>query len=160
MSRKECCVVVSYSVCVCCGKDFASSTLLCAHVHSGTRLRTYQITSSPAPRTDPPFSFSPPWPGETSHNLPYYCYAGGVVTSKSSSTSFPTSWATLRVTRSWTHNPSPIRINTEIWAAPQMHLNPAASPLAYWCVYAHCCGVVWGAGEAGGGFVTKKRKIL
>lgn len=29
----------------------------------------------------------------------------------------------------------PIRIDTEIWAAPPMCLNPTVSPQAYWCVY-------------------------
>ena len=78
-------VLLCHILYVCCGKDFASFVLLCTRCPP---LHKYRVTSSPAPSTDPPlFSFSPLWPSETSHNLPRYCYAGDVVTSKGSSPS-------------------------------------------------------------------------
>lgn len=83
-----------------------------------------------------PFLFSPLWPSETSHNLPPSLPCQWCRHSQELFLISPTSWATPRVTWSWTRNPVPIRINTEIWAAPPMCLNPAAAPLEYWCVHA------------------------
>lgn len=83
-----------------------------------------------------PFLFFPLWPSESSHNLLHHCHADGVVTSKRSTPSPPPFWATLRVTWSWTRSPFPIQINTEIWVAPPVWLNPCVAPLEYWSMHA------------------------
>lgn len=125
------------AVCVCCGKNFA---IRCARAHifflhvckhaeqHHHRLSAYIYLS--------PFLFSPLWLSETSHNLPPSLPCQWCRHFQELFLISPTSWATPRVTRSWTRNPVPIRINTEIWAAPPMCLNPAAAPLEYWCVHA------------------------
>lgn len=109
-----------------------------------TRLQTCRATSSQTlcVYISIPFLFSPLWPSETSHNLPPSLPCQWCRHFQELFLISPTSWATPRVTRSWTRNPVPIRINTEIWAAPPMCLNPAAASLEYWCVH---------AGRLGGG---------
>lgn len=94
-----------------------------------------------------PFFFSPLWPSETSHNLLHHCHADGVITSKRSASSPPPFWATLRVTCGWTHNPFPIRINTEIRVALPVCLNPSVAPLEYWFTHAGRLGEERGGGD-------------
>lgn len=106
-----------------------------------TRLQTCRATSSQTLGVYiyiylSPFLFSPLWPSETSHNLPPSLPCQRCRHFQELFLISPTSWATPRVTWSWTRNPVPIRINTEIWAAPPMSLNPAAAPPECWCVRA------------------------
>lgn len=130
-----CCLYLplSYTVCVlwerlCIQHSFLRACVHIVHVCIHTEQHHHQLPACIL------FTFSPLWPSKTSHNLPpslpcRWCrHFQGLFPISS------TSWATLRLTWSWTRNPFPIRINTEIWAAPPMCLNPTVAPLAYWCM--------------------------
>lgn len=134
-----------HALCVCCGKDFANHRARARiFFYTSANMLSNIITESPCIYISiylSPFLFSPLWPSETSHNLPPSLPCQWCRHFQELFLISPTSWATPRVTWSWTRNPVPIRINTEIWAAPPMCLNPAAAPLEYWCVHAGRLGL-------------------